>query len=115
MSVGRYAAALDLITMYLARDREEEEVVPLVEQGLRGLRENNDPEMRRLSEWYLEGLFSLLERHKSVLGETRLASLNGLTCLRSDISPTFRRFTALWPTTETFFVDVVKTVYRLGK
>jgi hypothetical protein len=112
MSVGRYAAALDLITIYLARGTDEEQVVLLVEQGLRGLLENDDPEMRRLQQWNFEQLFSLLERHKSLLGEARLASLEWAYLPALGHEPNIPALHSAMADDPSFFVDVVKTVYR---
>jgi hypothetical protein len=101
-----------ILSPYILRGREEEQVVLFIEQGLRGLLENDDPEIHRLQQWNFEQLFNLLERHKSVLGEARLASLEWAYLPALGYEPNIPALHSAMVDDPSFFVDVVKTVYR---
>jgi hypothetical protein len=112
MSVGRYASALDLMAMYLGRGTEEQPLVPLIEQALTGLLEHEDPEARQLRQWDFEQLFSLLERHKQVVGDARLASLEWAYLPALGHEPDVPALHGAMANDPSFFVEIVKTVYR---
>lgn len=114
MQVGRNAAALDLIGMYLhGSENDLPETAALAARGLDGLlTDQQDPEIHALSEYDYQMLFGLLERHREVIGEGEIGRLewNFLPALGYEAEvPTLHSLMASSPA---FFVDVLSTVYR---
>ncbi len=113
--VGREAAALDMLSMY-SRDKgnDPEELVTLISEGLDRLFKKgaDDPELRALSQYDLQSLFSYLEEHRQAIGWERVARLEWayLGALGYDANvPTLNRLLASDPD---FFVQVITAIYR---
>jgi hypothetical protein len=114
MSIGRFAAALDLMTLYFRPGSEEDnaDFVPLVERALSGMLTHEDPEARQLRQWDFEEAFSFLERHKDAVGHARLASLEWAYLPVLGHEPDVPALHSAMADDPSFFVEIVKTVYR---
>ena len=91
LSIGRRAAALDLVGLYLRSDGSDSvETAELVVKGLEALLIGEpDPEMPLLSEWDFRQLFGLLERHHGPRCASKESpTSSGLTSLLSAWSRT---------------------------
>jgi hypothetical protein len=111
-SVKRFGAGLDLLQLYLGKDSEGD-WAEQVATGLEALlRQENDEEIRHLSQYGLRALFDYLER--VVFNEERLARLEWayLPAFEFEAAPpTLSRYLASTPS---FFVDVVSRIFRPG-
>ena len=117
LGVGRPAAALRLIGLYLRKDRDATDLVPLVADGLDALlvppAESKDEVQREGLDPYDFGqLFDFLEEHRETVGIQRLGQLEWayLGALGLDpAAPTLYEALAEDPA---FFVMVVSAIYK---
>jgi hypothetical protein len=114
MTVGRSAAAIDLIGIYIGRGQEnEEQLAELIARGLEALlTADEDSELGLLSSHDFETSFATLERHRDALGVDRIALLEWgfLPALGYDPDvPALHEGLAKNPA---FFVQVIAAVYR---
>ncbi|ACY98107.1 hypothetical protein [Thermomonospora curvata] len=113
ISVGRNAAALDLMSIY-ANQSDSTQAAEVIAEALEGLlkSESCDPELPRLKSYSFERLFKLLARHCDEVGRLRVLRLEW------QFFPTFS-FNADAPTLHTelatnpvFFTELIGHIYR---
>ena len=114
-SVGRAAAALDLIGLYLARDQGNDVLVAEAAiSALETLLAQGDeaPEARALSQHDFEELFSFLQRFKAEVGWDRIARLEWAFLPALGFEGRAETLHQLMADDPGFFVQIVETVYR---
>jgi hypothetical protein len=117
LGVGRPAAALRLIGLYLRKDLDAAELVPLVADALDALlapvaEDEDEARLEGFDAYDFGQLFEFLEEHREVLGIQRLGRLEWayLGALGLDPSaPTLYEALAEDPA---FFVGVVSAIYK---
>lgn len=117
MKYGRNAIAIDLLGMYLRRDAVgEARMAELVADALDGLLGSiDDPELPRLSAYDFEQAFSLLERHRDLLGVDRIAQLEWAFLSALGYEPHVPALHERMADNPEFFVEVVCAVFRSRK
>lgn len=77
LDVGRAAAALDLMVIYLRRGPQDEASAELVATAMEMLitAGAEDPELARLDQYHFEQLFALLSENRELLGNQRVVAL----------------------------------------
>lgn len=115
LRVGREAAALDTLSLY-SRDKgsDPQELATLIAEGLDALlkKGTDDSEIRALSQYDFQTLFSYLEEHKDAVGWERVARLEWayLGALGYDANvPELNRLLATDPD---IFLQVITAIYR---
>jgi hypothetical protein len=117
LGVGRPAACLRLVGLYLRKDAGHDELVPLVADALEALltsyaEDAGAAELEGLDTYDFTQLFKFLEAHSDEVGTQRLGQLQWgyLGALGLDpFAPTLYRALAEDPA---FFVEVVSTLYK---
>jgi hypothetical protein len=115
--VGRPAACLRLIGLYLRKDAVEDELVPLIADALDGLlaswaEDEGTGQLEGLGTYDFAQLFKFLEAHRDTIGNQRLGQLEWgyLGALGHEpFAPTLYRALADDPA---FFVQVVSALYK---
>jgi hypothetical protein len=113
MKVGRNAAALGLIEIYLEREGGSvERLIEVAASALEALLHTDDSEIRILRQYDFERLFNLFYEHEAVLGWERIARLEWqyLPALGYDANP--RMLSRLLARDPAFFVELVSVVFR---
>jgi hypothetical protein len=115
LSVGRAAAALDLIGLYLRRDQANgAQVAESAIAALEALLAQGDaaPEAQALSQHDFEELFSFLQRFKDEVGWARIARLEWAFLLALGFEGRVETLHQLMADDPGFFVQIVETVYH---
>jgi hypothetical protein len=115
LRVGRNAAALGLISMYRQHGSADSAAVSLlIVRGLDGFlaAPGDDAEVRALSEWEFEQLFSMLEEHREDVGPDIVAGLEWAYLPVLGLSPEVPTLQQRMAQDPAFYVDIVSTVYR---
>lgn len=113
IGVGRFAAAVGLIELYLRREQSDvERMLHLAASALEALLTAEDPEMGGLREYSFQQLFDHFFEHKDILGLERVARLEWayLPALGFKANP--RMLSELLARDPSFYVEVVSAVYR---
>jgi hypothetical protein len=114
LTVGRAAAALRLIGLYVRRGQPNQtEAAKLVATALEAILSANtpDPEMRAILPFELQQLFSFLQQRKADVGWERVARLEWAYLTALGLDARTDTLHELMATDPSFFVDVVKAVY----
>jgi hypothetical protein len=115
LSVGRAAAALDLIGLYLRRDQGNDgRVAESAIAALEALLAQGDdaPEAQALSQHDFEELFSSLQRFKDEVGWERIARLEWAFLPALGVEARAQTLHQLMADDPSFFVQIVETVFR---
>jgi hypothetical protein len=115
--VGRHAAALDLLAMYLTMQEESvdsAEAAKIAVHALESLMANgiDDPEFPRLQQWDFERLFPLLGKYRDEIGPLRLAHIEWQFFPVLGLDPDAPTLHAALAERPTFFVELVSLVFR---
>lgn len=113
MNVGRNAAALGLIEIYISREGAAvEQLLERAASALEALLHTDDPEIRILRQYDFERLFDLFYEYEAAIGWERIGQLEWqyLPALGYNANP--RMLGQLLARDPNFFVEVVSVVYR---
>jgi len=118
IGVGRFAAALDLLALYVGSSQTDLRVyAELIVEAIGGFLAMSEPdsETALLSQYNFARLVEFLEEHEELVGWERVARLEWslLPALGYDASP--RTLHRLMATDAAFFVQVVTLVYSSGE
>lgn len=112
MSVGRWAAVVDMLSMYQRESEVDVAYAAAVARALEGLLTSDDPEIPALSTWDYERAFAVLDAHVDTLGLSRVTQLQWrfLPALGYD-PPTMTLHHAL-ADDPAFFIEILSLIYR---
>lgn len=112
IAVGRWAAALHMLSMYQRKSNVDASYAATVARALEGLLTSPDPEVRVLDTWDYERAFAVLDAHVDTLGLSRVTQLQwGFFPALGYDPPTTTLHRAL-ANDPAFFVEILSLVYR---
>lgn len=116
MRVGRNAAALELVDMYMLRDVDlaGSDAAALIVRGLQGILQAQavDPQNSSLSEYHYQQLFGVLEQHREAVGIDVVAGLEWAFLPGLGFEPSVPSLHERMAAEPAFFVQVLSTMYR---